>query len=42
MTRMTRTQITRMIRIEGEITAVIGATVGIGTGLLLAAVTSRT
>lgn len=39
---MTRTQLRRMIRIEGGITALIGAVIGIITGLLLAALTART
>lgn len=39
---MTRTQLRRMIRIESEITALIGAVTGIAVGLLLAALTART
>jgi putative ABC transport system permease protein len=39
---MTRTQLRRLIRLESQITALIGATIGIVTGLLLAALTTRT
>ena len=39
---MTRTQLRRMIRIESQITALIGAATGIAAGLLLAALTART
>ena len=39
---MTRTQLRRMIRLESEITALIGAATGIAAGLLLAALTART
>ena len=39
---MTRTQLRRMIRLESEITALIGAATGIAVGLLLAALTART
>ena len=39
---MTRTQLRRMIRLESEITALIGAATGIAAGLLLAALTVRT
>jgi putative ABC transport system permease protein len=38
---MTRTQLRRMIRLESEITALIGAATGIAVGLLLAALTAR-
>jgi putative ABC transport system permease protein len=38
---MTRAQLRRVIRIEGEIIALIGATVGIAAGLLLAWLTAR-
>jgi putative ABC transport system permease protein len=38
---MTRTQLRRMIRIESQITALIGAVLGIAVGLLLAALTAR-
>jgi putative ABC transport system permease protein len=39
---MTRTQLRRMIRLESEIIALIGAVTGIAVGLLLAALTART
>jgi putative ABC transport system permease protein len=39
---MTRTQLRSMIRIESQITALIGAATGIAAGLLLAALTART
>jgi putative ABC transport system permease protein len=39
---MTRIQLRRMIRIESQITALIGAVTGIAVGLLLAALTART
>lgn len=39
---MTRTQLRRMIRLEGQITALIGAATGIAAGLLLAALAART
>jgi putative ABC transport system permease protein len=38
---MTRAQLTRMIRVESEITALIGAVVGIVLGIGLAALTTR-
>ncbi|TVZ05114.1 FtsX-like permease family protein [Trebonia kvetii] len=38
---MTRTQLRRMIRIESQITALIGAATGIAAGLFLAALTAR-
>ena len=38
---MTRAQLTRMIRVESEITALIGAVVGIVVGLGLAALTTK-
>ena len=38
---MTRSQLTRMIRVESEITALIGAVVGIVLGIALAALTTR-
>jgi putative ABC transport system permease protein len=38
---MTRAQLTRMIRVESEITALIGAVVGIVLGIALAALTTR-
>ena len=39
---MTRTQLRRMIRLESEIIALIGAATGIAVGLLLAVLTART
>ena len=39
---MTRTQLRRMIRLESEIIALIGAVIGIAVGLLLAALAART
>ena len=39
---MTRTQLRRMIRLESEIIALIGAAIGIAVGLILAALTART
>jgi putative ABC transport system permease protein len=38
---MTRSQLTRMIRVESEITALIGAVVGIAVGIALAAITTQ-
>lgn len=38
---MTRTQLRRMIRLESQIIAVIGAAIGITVGLLLSALTAR-
>ena len=38
---MTRSQLTRMIRVESEITALIGAVVGIVLGIALAALTTQ-
>jgi putative ABC transport system permease protein len=39
---MTKTQLRRMIRLESEITALIGAATGIAVGLVLAVLTART
>lgn len=39
---MTRTQLRRMIRLESQIIALIGAAIGIAVGLLLSALTART